>query len=480
MRIFAQKAELSINKIINEYSFQSPQMVLARIEFENTRLSYENYKKSFLPSLNFNINPINFNHSIRVLQNPLDGSYSHIEDYSNNSNVGVSISQQIGLTGGKLTASSSLNILSDLIRKNNTYNTAPYSLGYSQELLGGYRKYKNDRKIEDEKNIKAIKDYCSAITKAQCNCINLFLDLFLAHSSKDALYKEVEIADTLLIASKLKYENGYITKDEYLQMELNGNNSKIEFEEAQKQYVEAFQKMMSYLGINNTSENNYQVIEPIFNLPEKLDYDLVVLHIKENNPFEHDQQLKRLEAEQSLYNSILSNKFNANISLNYGLNQYGDNINAAYKNPTKQQSISLGLSIPVFQWGINGNQLKIARNSYKSVLVEIDISERDFINQIREKVDTYNYNVKLYFLSKNSFELAQKQYKLLAERFNMRDVSVYEISSSNRELLSSMKKYYSSLRDVWQQYYAIRNLTLYDFLSMKGLVDEIMTKYKDK
>lgn len=477
--IYAQKEELSIDRIV-EYSFQSPQMILAKIQFENARLSYENYRKSFLPSFGVTISPIGFNHSIRVLQNPMDGTYSHIEDYSNNSNAGISISQLVGYTGGKLNIGSNLNILSEISRKSNSFNTTPFMLGYSQNLFGGYPKYKTEKNIEENQLKKATKDYCSAITNVQSTCVNLFMDLLFAHLTKEALYKEIEISDTLEVASKLKSENGYITEDEYLQMKLQSNNSKIAYEEIQQQFLEAFQKMMSYLGINNTSVNNFQVKEPIFNLPLKLDNDFVIFQTKRNNPFELDQQLKRLEAEQNLYNNTLSNKFNANISLNYGLNQYANNIIDAYKNPSKQQSINLGLSIPIFQWGINENNQKLAKNKYRSTLIEIDNSERDFNNQISDKVANYNYNVKLYFLSKSSYELAQRQYKLLTERFGMGDVSVYELSSSNRELLSLIKKYYSSVREVWQQYYAIRNLTLFDFVSKKELTAEIMNSYKEK
>ena len=44
---YAQKEELSLDKIVNVYSFNSPQVILAKILFENSRLDYENYKKTF-------------------------------------------------------------------------------------------------------------------------------------------------------------------------------------------------------------------------------------------------------------------------------------------------------------------------------------------------------------------------------------------------------------------------------------------------
>lgn len=96
IRIYGQnKTQLiTLNGVINTLSLVSPAARIEKLNFQNKDLEFENYKKSYLPAIALNINHINFNRSLRVLQQPTDGSYSHVEDYSNNSDMGIIASLQ--------------------------------------------------------------------------------------------------------------------------------------------------------------------------------------------------------------------------------------------------------------------------------------------------------------------------------------------------------------------------------------------------
>jgi hypothetical protein len=86
--IQSQVRKITIDKVIDSLVLVSPKAKIENLNFQNELLLFENYKKSFLPSLSINFNPISFNRSYRVLQKPEDGSYSYVEDYSNNSSIG--------------------------------------------------------------------------------------------------------------------------------------------------------------------------------------------------------------------------------------------------------------------------------------------------------------------------------------------------------------------------------------------------------
>jgi outer membrane protein len=76
--------EVTLDEVINRLSLESSSAKIELLNFQNDLLQYENYKKSFLPAFVLNFNPINFNRSLRLLQQPIDGSYSYVEDNSNN------------------------------------------------------------------------------------------------------------------------------------------------------------------------------------------------------------------------------------------------------------------------------------------------------------------------------------------------------------------------------------------------------------
>lgn len=456
------QTQVTLEKVVNEWSFHSPSAEKIRLAYENVVLTHKNYLKGFLPSITFNMNPVSFNHSLRLMQNPIDGSYSYVNDYSNTSNAGLTIQQKIGVTGGVFSLSSDLSVLTEFSTHRNNFNTTPLSLNYSQQLLGGYYAYKKLKKIEQTKAQNAVRQYCSDMADIQIKGLNAFLSLFLADITRKLALRNIAIGDTLLIAGRALLDNGHFTEYEYRQVELQANNNFYVYETAEKDYQQLFRQLWAFLGKKEIVDS-VEVSIPDFSLPLAIDSEVVARYARKNNPFALSQEAKRLEAEQALFNAKLSNRFNANINVNYGLNQYAEHFLDAYRNPDYSQGVMIGFQIPIFQWGINRNKLHMAKNNYRNAILELEEAETNYVNDLFDKVSSYNHGVKLYFLSKRSFQLAQEQYEILSARFLHGKVSIYEITSAQKELYEALKKYYSSMQIVWNQFFVIRKITLYDF-----------------
>ena len=63
---------LTLSDVINYYSLCSPMAKIEYLNFQNEILEFANYKKGFLPAISLNVNPVNFNRSLRLLQSPVD------------------------------------------------------------------------------------------------------------------------------------------------------------------------------------------------------------------------------------------------------------------------------------------------------------------------------------------------------------------------------------------------------------------------
>lgn len=136
--IYAQEAKiLSLENVLDDLSLKSPAAKIVKLSFQNELLQFENFKKSFLPSVSFTMNPMNFNRSLKLMQNYKDGSYSYVEDYSGSSTAGIVISQKVSLTGGTITMGSNLNYLRQYSNKSNSFNSIPFSVNYSQQFFWG-------------------------------------------------------------------------------------------------------------------------------------------------------------------------------------------------------------------------------------------------------------------------------------------------------------------------------------------------------
>lgn len=466
--------KLTLEEVVHILCLQSPSARIEQFNFRNDLLQFENYKKGFLPSISFSLNPFSFNRSIKLVQYPEDGSYSYVEDFSNSSSTGLSVNQKIGFTGGELTIGSNLSFFSDFTQKRNTFNTSPLFIGYNQQLLGGYKKYKFEKDIENAKNEVSVKQFCSNISDIQHQSLNLFMDALLARLEQELSLKNQQISDTLLCVANVKFKNGGITEYEYKQIELQSVNNKYAHENSKKKYHDTTQKLLTFLDLDAKTEVLIEL--PLFNLPIELNASLILFYIGKNNPVALQMKIKRLEAENTLFTTKLSNRFNGNISLNYGINQYAEQFIEAYKNPNIRQSAMISFQIPVFQWGINRNKIKIAENSYQATVLSIEKEQSEFDNQIDEEINNYNHNVNLWFIAEQAFRLSQDQYKMLAQKYSLGKVSVYELTSSQQEQSMAMQKYYSAIKDVWNSYFYLRKVTLYDFVNQQELTDMLVKK----
>lgn len=459
------KRQITLDEVVNILSLESTPAKIEKLNFRNEQLSFANYKKGLLPSLAFNVNPINFNRSLRMLQQPTDGSYSYVEDYSNNSSWGITMRQKVGFTGGELNVGSRLNYLNEFSQKRSSFSTSPFTIGYSQQLWGGGKTHRYERNIEYAKNETATKNYCSKLSDIQQEALNLFMTALLSKLESELERHNREINDTLSSISQTKLDNGNITEFDFKQIELESLNTQYAYENAMRNHEEALQRLKTYLVI----EEGLQITVPEFNLPLSIDIQTVSSYVKRNNPFSMEQQIAKLEAERALYTAKLNNRFNGNISLNYGINQYAENFAEAYRHGNTQQSVVLGFQIPIFQWGINKNKIRIAKNNYEASQLNQENSQREFDNQIGEKANNYNRSVKLWIIAERAYKISQEQYKMLVQKFSLGKISVYELTSARRDQNTTMQQYYVAIKDVYREYFSLRHMALYDFKSEKEL-----------
>ena len=165
-----------------------------------------------------------------------------------------------------------------------------------------------------------------------------------------------------------------------------------------------------------------------------------------------------------------------NISLNYGVNKYADTFIEAYRNVNTRQSIVVGFQIPVFQWGINRNRLRIAQNSYETSKIERERRLREFENEIREAINNYNHSVKLWQTAERAYQLSQEQSAMLVRKFSLGKVSAYELTSAQDQQNSALQRYYSAIRDTYDSYFTLRTMALYDFKRNVELEEILVTK----
>lgn len=246
-------------------------------------------------------------------------------------------------------------------------------------------------------------------------------------------------------------------------------NNQYEFDISVKNYGDSKLRLFTYLGIE---PDNYQIVIPDFNMPPFMDIDLVLNYARSNNTFYAEkeiEEIEEIEAGKTFFSSKMSSNLNGNINISYGMNQYANNIFDAYRNGNSRGGVSIGLEIPIFQWGVNRNNLRIAENSHNVTLLSIEKSKSDFENDMREKINAYNHSIDLWIIAEKGYALSREQYHILVHKFSLEKVSIFELTNAQKDQNDAMKRYYAAIKDVYTIYYALRQLTLYDFIKGEEL-----------
>lgn len=468
-QVFAVFANgISLDDAVGKYTLLCPSVKELQLSYDNSELEFDNYKKGFLPTLSMDLTPVNFNRSLRLLQNSLDGDYNYVTDYSYTGSAELSISQKIGITGGTLQAGSSLSFLREFTNDRNSYNTSPLYVSYNQPLRGGFKQYRYTRELQHLREDISLKDFCQSVSSVQQEVLSLYLTAYSSKLQLELSERNISTGDTLLRLARLKLDNGYITKFDYNKIELQQLHTQLTEKQAKYDLRNNLANMAIKLGL--TDNMDIDAPDPTL-LPDILDYATVLELVRRNNPQALNVRLQQIQAEYERYSNKLQTRFNGSVSLSYGLNQYATTIANAYRHPDERQAVSVTLSIPIFQWGISRNKRVMADNDYKSAMLKLDESESEFENSIRKQTNSYNMSRNNFLTAQRSLELSKEQYRLATTRFMAGKISVYELTQVFDSQQSALNSYFSAVQQVFVQYYGLRHLALYDFVQGRTLSD---------
>ncbi|MBS4012925.1 MAG: TolC family protein [Bacteroidetes bacterium] len=458
---------LTLNDVLQIALDKSPDAQMARHRFRGSYWQYRSYRAGYLPHLRFDGTVPNLNRSISPITLP-DGSDVFIRRSLATSSGSLSISQTIGLTGGQLFISSGLQRI-DLIRDDKTevsYLTTPINVGFRQPLFS-YNPYKWERKIEPIRYEEAKRQYIDDLESISITATNMFFDLLLAQMNIEINRLNLSSNDTLYQIAKGRFSLGRIAENELLQMELNLLNSESLFEQSLIDYEAALFNFRSYLGIDGNS--NIELFPPKELHSLKIAVEKAMEEAKKNRPDMLAQQRYLIEAESQISRAKADSRVNANLFGVVGYTQSADNFDAAYKNPLDQQQVSIGISIPIIDWGVGRGKIKMAESNLELMQTRVNQAMNDFEQEIFLRVMEFNMLESQLNIAQKADVIAEKRYDVTLQRFLIGKIDIIELNLAIEEKDRSKQRYLAALRSYWRSFYEMRRLTHYDFLNDKPI-----------
>lgn len=467
--LHAQEAlELTLQQTIHHAQEKSPDAQSARHSFRSSYWNYRYYRANYLPNLTLTSNPYLDRAINKVTMG--DGSVKFVEQNLLATDLTLSLTQNVPWTGGTFfveTSAQRIDLFSD---DSHSYQTSPVNIGYRQSLFG-YNSLKWDRRIEPVRYREARKRYVETLELVAAAATQKFFALATAQSNYEIASTNYANADTLYMYARGRYDIGTISENEMLQLEINKLTEETNRMNARIEVDNAMQELRSYLGIQQDVELKVRIEDFVPDL--QIDLNEALLLAAQNSPDIENMQRRKLESESTVSQARANAGLKADIYLRFGLTQTADRWKNAWRNPMDQQYVSLGISLPILDWGRGKGQVRVAKSNRDLVHTQVEQDKTDFDLNIRKLVKQFNLQAQRVHIAARTDTTAQRRADVARRLYLLGQSTILDLNASITEKDSARRNYVTALYDYWSLYYTLRSLTLYDFRQDQPLEEDL-------
>lgn len=446
---------LTLSETVEMAQQQSNDALAAKHSLEAAEWNYRYYQANYLPSVSLSSSP-SLNRQVSSITQP-DGTNVFVRQNQLSTDLSLSISQNVALTGGRLFVNSNIYRQDEFEQHTHGYSSVPFSVGYQQSIFG-HNSLKWARRTEPLRVRIARKQYQETMELVAARASNYFFSLASAQTNLDIARQNYAVSDTLHQYALRRYERGSITENEMLQLEVSRLTEETNQLNAEAEVEESMLALKSYLGIKDAV--SLRVV------PDTLIHDVIIdaneaLELAlSNNPDPEQLRLNVLESQSSLAAAKANRGLKADLYVQFGLSQTGTTLGEAFSKPLNQQYGSLTLSLPLLDWGRGKGQVRVAKSRLELTRTQSEQAMEDFRLNVLKMVRQYNlqgYRVRIAYRTR---ETALRRYEVARWLYVQGRSSLLELNTSINEKDNAQRAFIGALQTYWGLYYGLRSLTL--------------------
>lgn len=459
--LFAQETQrLSLDDCLSLIRTGSPNAEIAQYNFEEAEKNYQAFKYGLLPQLTLFADLPGLTRSINGITQD-DGSTLFQPQSQLFSSVNVGFRQALPFSGGSITLFSGLSNFQLLDKEDvNLWRTSPISISYSQPLFQPNRIKWGQKNVEARYQLARV-SRLQDIEEAAVELTQTYFDALTALSQLQQAETNVRNNDTIFTISEGRYSVGKIAENELLQSELSLMNARAAKQRTELQYRQSLQQLRRLLGMPENQDLSLitpdalpsLIVDPEFAVQQAMKYSRLV----------QSGKLNALNAEQDVLQTKANNRFNADITASFGLNQTGATLSESYKEPVNQSSFSVGLNLPIFQWGSGKAEVAASVARQKSIIRTQEQAELNFGDDIHYRVLSLEQLRAQLDISARSDTIAQRRYTITKNRYLIGKVSIQDLFIAQDERDRATQQHINNLRNFWVALARLRADTLFDF-----------------
>lgn len=458
--VHSQTRALTLGQVVALARQQSPAYKAATTKLKRSYWQYRTYRSDYLPQLRLEGTIPDLNRSIDPITQP-DGTEVFRRRSLINSSAALFLSQNVGITGGSVFLSSELSRI-DILEPNEftTYQATPALIGFRQPLFQ-FNQLAWNRRIAPLQYEESQKQFNEDMETIAIETSDLYFNLLLAQISLTIAQSNQANTDTLFKIAQGRYDLGKIAENELLQLELSLLNAGQDVNRAQLDVENSSLQLRTYLGFPNNTE--VELIAPD-SIPQfSVDAEKARQEARNNRGTVIGFKRQLLEAERDVAQTRQQTGLNVDVSASFGLTQSAIRVPDLYVNPQDQQRVNIQFNIPLLDWNRSRAIRQTAIAERELVQTNISQSELNFDQQVTLQASQFNLLRDQLTVAVKSDVIAQKRYDITKNRYVIGKIGITDLNIALQEKDQAKRDYVSALRNFWNGYYTLRQLTLYDF-----------------
>ena len=449
---------LSLDDCIAMARRQSIDAAVALGELRSAYWQWRSYRADLLPEVSLSGTAPSWNKRYSSYQQA-DGSLSFVRNDYLGLDGAVNITQKLWPTGGTLSVESSLDYLhqSGSGGSGNQFMSLPVAVTLSQPLFS-VNHLKWNRRIEPLRYREAQARFLTETEQVAMQAISLYFGLLLAGEQVNISKQNLQTAEKLYEVAQAKRRMGTISENDVLQLRLDVLTARSALTNSESNHQTRQFALRSFLDVEAD-------IEPVVpeDVPQvRLDYDNVLNHALQNNALATTMRRRQMEADYAVA-SARANRQSINLYAQLGYTGTGDNMNSAYRNLLSNEVVSVGITVPLLDWGKRKGQRRLAESNRDIIQGQLRQQSQDFRQDIFILTEQFNNQAEQLRIACEADTIARRRYHTNVETFKIGSISTLELSSAQTAKDQARQNRIQQLFNYWYYYYQLRSIALWDF-----------------
>jgi outer membrane protein TolC len=445
---------------------QSIDAAVALGELRSAYWQWRSYKADQLPEVSLQSTAPSWNKRYSSYQQA-DGSLSFVRNDYLGMDGALHITQKLWPTGGTLSVESSLDYLHQSSNSSptrggregaNQFMSLPVAVTLSQPLFS-VNHLKWNRRIEPLRYREAKARFLTETEQVAMQAISLYFGLLLAGEQVNIARQNLQTAEKLYEVAQAKRRMGTISENDVLQLRLDVLTARSALTNSESTRQARQFALRSFLDVEAPIA---ATVPEASALGLHLDYEDVLAHALENNALATTMRRRQMEADYAVA-SARANRQSINLYAQLGYTGTGDNMNNAYRNLLSNEVVSVGITVPLLDWGKRKGQRKMAESNRDIIQGQLRQQSQDFRQNIFILTEQFNNQAEQLRIACEADTIARRRYHTNVETFKIGSISTLELSSAQTAKDQARQNRIQQLFNYWYYYYQLRSIALWDF-----------------